>query len=155
MFLKELVELNRVAFHESFNDWEEAVRASCETLLADGSIEQAYVESVVNCVKEFGPYIVLAPNVAMPHAQQGGEGVNQSGIAFMKVEKPVEFQPGNPEKDARLFFTLASKDPDVHLDNMQKLAALLFNQDLIDDLLEAKTVEDLLAIDAKYSEEGE
>lgn len=153
MFLKELVELNRVAFYESFPDWEAAVRGSCKTLLDDGTVEEAYVDAVVNGVKKFGPYIVLAPDIAMPHAQEGAEGINETAIAFMKVEKPVEFEPGNPDRNARLFFTLASKDPDQHLENMGKLAEILGNEAMVADLLKAKNVEDLLAVDAKYSED--
>ncbi len=152
MIIREFVEAGHVAFHQSFVDWEEAVRASCETLKADGTIEQAYEDAVVNSVKKYGPYIVLAPNIAMPHAQQGAEGVLKTAIGFMKVEEPVSFEEGNPEKDARLFFTLASQNPDLHLENMGKLAELLGNEAIIEELLTAKSVEDLLAIDMKYDE---
>ncbi len=151
MLIKELVEKNRVSFHDSFPGWEEAVTASCETLLADGSIDSCYVDSVIDCVKEFGPYIVLAPNIAMPHSQKGAKGVHATAIAFMKVEQPVHFMDNNPEKDARLFFTLAAKDNDEHLSNMQQLAELLFMDGFIDDLLRAKTIAELLEIDQKYS----
>ena len=59
MFLRELVEKNRVCFHQSFSSWEEAVAASCQPLLDDGSIGPEYVDSVIACVKKYGPYIVL------------------------------------------------------------------------------------------------
>lgn len=150
MLLKELVEKNRVAFYEKFPTWEEAVVASCKTLLVDGSIEQSYVDSVVNCIKEFGPYIIIAPHIAIPHSQKGAVGVNDTAIAFMKVEEPVHFQENNPEKDARLFFTLAAIDNDKHFANMQKLAELLFIEGFVEDLLKAKTPQDLLDIDKKY-----
>lgn len=151
MLIKELVEKNRVSFHESFPDWENAVVASCETLLADGSIEKSYVDSVVNCIKEYGPYIVLAPDIAMPHSQKGAVGVHDTAIAFMKVEQPVHFEEGNPEKDARLFFTLAAIDNDQHFANMQKLAELLFMDGFVQDMLQAKSTDDLLKIDRKYT----
>lgn len=74
MFLKELAEKNRVCFHQKFSTWEEAVAASCQPLLEDGSIEKEYVESVIACVKKYGPYIVFAPKIAMPHSQEGASG---------------------------------------------------------------------------------
>lgn len=151
MLLKELADQNRVCFHQKFDTWEEAVAASCQPLLADGSIEQAYVDSVIACVKKYGPYIVFAPNIAMPHSQEGAVGVNDTAVSFMKVEEPVHFEEGNPEKDARLFFVLASKDHTMHMQNMEKLANMLLTADIMDALLEVKSVEYLLALDEKYS----
>lgn len=69
----------------------------------------------------------------------------------MKTEEPVHFEPGNPERDARLFFVLASKDHNVHVENMQKLALILLNQDFVKDLLKVSSVEELLILDEKYS----
>lgn len=151
MLIKELVEKNRICFHQSFDNWEDAIAASCQPLLADNSIEEVYITAIIECVKKYGAYIVLAPNIAMPHSQEGAEGVNDTAISFMKVEEPVHFEEENPEKDARLFFVLASIDHDVHLQNMEKLAMLLLNDDLVEELLMAKSVEDLMAIDEKYS----
>ncbi len=70
----------------------------------------------------------------------------------MKVEEPVHFDPEDPEKDARLFFVLASADHEKHLENMMRLSEMLMNEELVEELLEAKSKEDLLAIDKKYLE---
>jgi PTS system ascorbate-specific IIA component len=151
MFIKELVDLNRVSFKQGFSTWQEAIRASFETLLADKSIDETYIDSVIACVDKYGPYIVLAPDIAMPHAQENASGVFQNAIAFMKTEEPVHFEANNPDKDARLFFVLASKDHAIHLKNMEKLATVLLNQDFVKDLLKVNSVEGLLELDAKYS----
>ncbi len=66
--------------------------ASCQPLLDDGSIEQAYIDAVIGCVKKYGPYIVFAPNIAMPHSQEGAVGVNDTAVSFMKLEEPVHFE---------------------------------------------------------------
>lgn len=149
MFLQELVQKKRVCFHEKFNNWEEAIQASCEPLLKEHVVEQAYVDSVIGCVKKYGPYIVFAPNIAMPHSQEGAVGVHETAISFMKVEQPVHFEENNPDKDARLFFVLASVDHTKHMENMEKLATMLLQPGMIDALLEVKSEEDLLALDEK------
>jgi ascorbate PTS system EIIA or EIIAB component len=150
MFIEELVAKERVQFYEEFSSWEEAIMASFKPLLADGSITGAYVDSVIHCVTKYGPYIVFAPDIAMPHAQENAEGVRQNAISFMKVEKPVEFEKGNREKDARLFFSLASANHDIHLENMQKLAEILLKDGVIAALLEAHDADDLLAIEKRF-----
>ena len=152
MLLNELVENKLTCYEESFDDWRDAIRANGNPLKAQGYIEDEYLDAVIACVEKFGPYIVIIPNVAMPHSTEGAPGVLKTGIGFMKVEQPVHFDPSDPEKDARLFFMLASNDSDAHLQNMMKLADMLSNEDLVNDLLDVKNDEDLLAVAAKYNE---
>lgn len=148
--LKEFVETKHFKFAEEARDWKEAIRMSCEPLEADGTVEANYKEDIIKCVEKYGPYIVITPNVAMPHSQEGAEGVNKTAISFMRLEKPVSFEPGDPEKDAQLFFTLASCNPDQHLDNMSRLSEMLMNEDLIEALAKVSTPEDLLELQEKF-----
>ena len=148
--LREFVEKNHVRFAEEAKDWKDAIRMSCETLEADGTVEENYKEDIIACVEKYGPYIVISPNRAMPLAQAGARGVHKTEIAFMKLKKPVSFEPGNPEMEAQLFFTLASCNPDQHLDNMSRLSEMLCNEQLVAELAEAETTSDLLEIQKKY-----
>ncbi len=148
--LKEFVEKKHYKFAESAKDWKDAIRMSCESLEADGTIEANYKEDIIKCVEKYGPYIVIMPDVAMPHSQENAVGVNKTAIGFMKLEKPVSFDPEDPEKDATLFFTLASCNPDQHLENMARLAEMMSNEELMEELKKAKGPEDLLALQEKY-----
>lgn len=148
--LKEFVESKHYKFAESAKDWKEAIRMSCESLEADGTIEENYKEDIIKCVENYGPYIVIIPGVAMPHSQENAAGVHKTAIGFMKLEQPVSFDPEDPEKDATLFFTLASCNPEQHLDNMSKLAEMLSNEELVEELKKAKCPEDLLTLQEKY-----
>ncbi len=148
--LKEFVEQKHYKFAQKASDWKEAVRMSCESLEADGTVDDTYKEVIIECVEKYGPYIVIAPMVAMPHSQENAKGVAKTAIGFMKLEEPVSFDPEDPEKDAKVFFTLASCNSEQHLANMAKLADMLMNEDLMEELMDAKTPEDLLALQAKY-----
>jgi len=140
MFPK-LIETKRYSFHKGFKTWEEAVRAACEPLLADKTIEPEYPDAIISKVNELGPYIVIAPNICIPHAQEG-VGVNDTAICFMKTEEPVHFND-DPDYDAKLFFVLASVDNAVHLENLCELSELLSDEEIVEKLLAAKSVEDL------------
>lgn len=151
--LRDFVESKHYKFAEEAPDWREAIRMSCESLEADGTVEADYKDQIIACVEKYGPYIVIMPDVAMPHCQEGARGVHKTTIGFMKLEKPVSFDEGDPEKDARLFFTLASCNSDQHLENMTRLSAVLMNDDVVRELLDAKGPEDLLRIQEKYLDE--
>ena len=58
-----------VRFEKSAKDWEDAIRIATKDLLAGGYIKESYVDGIIDCVKEFGPYIVIAPDIALPHAR--------------------------------------------------------------------------------------
>ena len=143
---KEFVEKKHYSFHEGFDDWRDAVRAACAPLLADGIIEKEYPEIIIEKVEELGPYIVIAPNICIPHAERG-RGVNDTAMCFMKTEKPVSFDPNDPDKDARIFVVLAATDDEVHLNNLMALSETLSDEDIVAKVLEAKTPEDLLKIE--------
>ena len=144
--LKELVEKKRYSFHEGFDDWRDAVRAACQPLIADGSIKEIYPDEIIKKVEELGPYIVIAPNLCIPHAQEG-VGVNETAMCFMKTEKPVHFDPNDPEKDARVFVVLASTDNEIHLQNLALLVETMSDEEKFAKILEAKTAEDLVKIE--------
>ena len=142
---KELVEKNRYSFHEGFDTWQEAVRAACHPLLADGTIEPEYPEAIIAKVEELGPYIVIAPDICIPHAQEG-VGVNDTAVCFMKTERPVSFSDDG-EHDARLFFVLASTNNAIHLQNLSEMAETLSDEDFVARLLQAKSPEDLIKLE--------
>ena len=142
---KELVEKNRYSFHEGFDTWQEAVRAACQPLLADGTIEPEYPEAIIAKVEELGPYIVIAPDICIPHAQEG-VGVNDTAVCFMKTERPVSFSDDG-EHDARLFFVLASTNNAIHLQNLSEMAETLSDEDCVARLLQAKSPEDLIKLE--------
>lgn len=148
--LKELVEQNHYLFVEKIDTWQEAIRMSCKTLEQDNSVDSSYAEEIIACVTKYGPYIVLMPNVAMPHSTENANGVNKTAIAFMKVEEPVLFEDNGSNTSAQLFFTIASCDSEKHLQNMQKLCELLTNESLIEGLVQAKTPEELITLHNKY-----
>jgi PTS system ascorbate-specific IIA component len=139
--LKELIEKKRYSFYEGFNSWEEAVKAACAPLVADGAVLPEYVDSIISCVKEFGPYIVIAPNICIPHAQEG-KGVNETAICFMKSNNPVHFSE-DPEQDARLFFVLASTDNDKHMENLMALVELISDENVVEKMLKAQSIDDI------------
>ena len=103
--LKELIDKGYYSIHDGFDNWEDAVRASVQPLIDAGAVKPAYADSIVNSVKKFGPYIVIAPDIAIPHAEDK-PNVNETTICFMKSNTPVVFDPEDHEKDARLFFVL-------------------------------------------------
>lgn len=137
--------------------WQEAVRLSAESLVADGSVSADYYKQIVKCIEEFGPYVVFDHNVAMPHTTRDAEGAYKTGIGFMVSEKMIDFgvDEDGEKKEANLFFTLSAANNDEHMDNIAQLAQIFMNDDLLDALAAARTPEDILEAERKFPCEEE
>jgi PTS system ascorbate-specific IIA component len=131
-----------VRFEKGFSNWEDAIKVSSKGLLELGFIEESYVESMIDSVKEFGPYIVIAPNIAMPHARPEA-GSKKVGFAVMVCEEPVSFSD-KPEHQARLLVTLSCVNADTHLKMLQALVMVLGDDDKFKQILAAKTKQEII-----------
>src|SRR5699024_10692681 len=121
--------------------WEEAVRYGGNLLKSEGVIEQRYIDMMIQTVKELGPYIVIAPGIAMPHASSK-EGVNKIGISLITLKEPIKF--GNQENDpVSIVVTLATIDHTSHLRALSELVSYLGNDKFVSKILSASTVEEV------------
>src|SRR5699024_10993342 len=69
---------------------EEGITEQGNILLKEGVIESTYIEAMVDAYKKNGPYFVLAPHIAIPHARPE-DGVNEASVSLVRLEKPIEF----------------------------------------------------------------
>lgn len=63
-----LLSQDRVMVDYEADDWEDAVRQSGILLRDSGAVTDAYVDAMVENIKENGPYVVIWPGTALPHA---------------------------------------------------------------------------------------
>lgn len=139
--LNKIIEQELFSFHQKFDSWEEAIRAACQPLIDKKIIEPEYPQYIINNVHEFGPYIVIAPEICIPHAQEG-KGVNDTAVGFMNCEVPVDFGP-NSDYQPRLFFVLASTDNEKHLNNLSELVTLVESEEIVEAFIHARSKMDL------------
>lgn len=120
-------------------DWRSAIVAAGELLVEAGAAEERYVEAMVRVACELGPYIVVAPGVAMPHARPE-DGAKRTAISLVCLADPVEF--GNEENDpVETVIGLVAVDHDTHIEIMQELATLLDMPHFVASIQKAATPE--------------
>ena len=102
---------------------EDAILAAGNALVASGACSEAYVEAMLANYREFGPYFVIAPGMAMPHARPE-QGAKQAQLSFVRLRQPVVF--GHAENDpVRLVLGLSATGQDEHIALIQQLVTLL------------------------------
>ena len=140
--LKELI-ADRIKFVDKANSWEEAIRLSSRSLIDQDFIQESYLDAMIDGVNEFGPYMILADGVAMPHARPEN-GAIKTGFSFLKLKEGVLFP--NTEIPVTLFFTLSASDADSHIEAIMKLASILGDDDTLEQLTQITNKEEFLKI---------
>ena len=98
----------------------------------------------IDSVKEHGPYIVIAPNIALPHARPES-GSKKVGFSVLRLDKPVAFSDHDDHK-ARLLIALSCVDSTTHLEILQSIVTILSDEEKHNAIFNAKTTKEILDI---------
>lgn len=132
---------NIVTFHAEASDAEEAIRISGDLLMKGGYATKEYKEAMIASYKQNGPYFVIAPGIAIPHARPE-DGALASAVSFVQLATPVEFgsQPNDPVK---FIFGLSAADGEEHVRTIQKIVKFLKAENNMEQLNNIQTYEEL------------
>jgi mannitol/fructose-specific phosphotransferase system IIA component (Ntr-type) len=123
-------------------DWEAAVRIGGKLLLEAGICEERYLDAMVDAVRELGPYMVLAPGIALAHGRPE-DGVLKVGLSIINLSEPVEF--GNEANDpVYLVISFGGVDKDSHIKMLQELAGFLMDERNQNLLKTASSVDEVM-----------
>jgi len=153
MNLKEhLLSREAVKLQATASDWKEAVKIGTDLLEKAGTITPQYYKEILMSVEELGPYFLLAPGMAMPHARPEG-GVIDTSFALVTLKTPVNF--GDPDNDPiDILITLAAKDAATQNEEaIVQVVTLLDEEETVEKLRKAETMEDLRKIFAEMESE--
>lgn len=140
-----LRENNSILIAQNANSWEEAVKIGTDALVHSGAIENRYYDEIIKTTKEIGPYYMLMPGVAMPHSRPDA-GVIRDCFGITILNNPVKFGEEDHEY-AQVLLTLAATSSDAHAEvAIPQIMELLDDEENVDRLISAKTVEEVLAI---------
>ncbi|MGX4668587.1 PTS sugar transporter subunit IIA [Cerasibacillus sp. JNUCC 74] len=135
------LEKNLIKLGVEVNNAEEAITAAGQLLLDEELIEPSYIEAMKQAYQKNGPYFVLAPQIAIPHARPE-DGVNEAAVSLVQLKEPISF--GHAINDpVRLVFGLGAASSSDHLTLLRRLTTLLNDTSNIDQLLQATTVDDI------------
>jgi PTS system ascorbate-specific IIA component len=142
--LQEALSPASIGLNENLRDREATVRRSGELLTAGGRVEPEYTEAMLAALEKFGPYIVLAPGVALAHARPT-TAVHGVAFSVLTLDPPVAF--GHPENDpVRLVVGMAAPDDASHIEALRQLAELLGDDAPRKRLMAATTAQEVLAL---------
>ncbi|MFT0803129.1 BglG family transcription antiterminator [Bacillus swezeyi] len=147
--LNELLTKEKIQFISEAKSWQDAITLASQPLLNDHCITNDYINAMIDSVNKLGPYIVIAPKIALPHARPEA-GVIKLGMSFLQLKKGCTFSE-RAEHQVNLIFVLAAIDSETHLKALSQLSSLLSDQENVEKLLSAEMVDEVIEIIQKYS----
>ena len=128
-----------ITLRASVTSWREALELAGLGLENSHRATSQYTEAMVQAFEELGPYMVIAPGIALAHARPS-EAVLSTGLSLVTLSSPIPF--GSTANDpVSLVIGLCAVDHDSHIDLMAALSDLLMDVMKVNMLLQAENLE--------------
>jgi len=133
---------------DGVENWPQALEICARPLLASGTIVPDYVTAIVAQHQKLGPYYVLAPGLAMPHARPE-EGAKGLGLSLLKLSRGIDF--GAEDADpVDTIIMLAAPDKHSHIEMIAALAELFSSDEDMAQLHRANSLEEIKNIIQRF-----
>lgn len=116
------------------SDWERALYTTAEPLLKRGSIDESYVECIIDRLEEAGPYMFVTKDLILAHARPD-TGVKHLDLSIGIVPEGIRF---NEKKTARIIFLLVVEDQQKHMGILKDIRKALAKEQQVDELIKAE-----------------
>jgi mannitol operon transcriptional antiterminator len=150
--LTDVLTQSRIQVLHKVSDWRSALTIASAPLIEEKVITESYIDAMIANVEYYGPYIVIAPFLALGHALPS-DGVNALGVSVLKLEEDVYFE----DRPVSVVMILAPIDKRSHLGIMKDIMDLFNDSRFVSDLSDCKVPSDVyeLVLNQKKDAEGE
>jgi len=147
--LSDLITKDMIQILDNVADWEDAIKVASAPLLQAEIIKPDYIDAMIDNIKKIGPYVVMGPKVAIPHARPES-GVNQLGMSLLLLKQGVAFSEEGEER-VQIIIILAAIDNETHLKALAQLSTLLMEEENIEKMVNYTSKADIVDMIAQYS----
>ena len=138
-----------IKLKEECNDWKEVVFKGVGLLEENGFVNEIYKKKIIENFYEFGPYMVIAPEIVLLHARPE-DGVIKTGLSILTLKNPINF--GSELNDpVKLVFSFCSIDNKDHMVLLSNLMKLLMSNDDVENLINENNIENVKKIIEKFN----
>ena len=127
--IKEVLNERVVQTDVECGSWRECVKACGNLLVAEGSIEPPFIDSMIETVEELGPYMILMPKVAFFHGRPSAD-VHRACLSLVTLKNSVRFEEFE-NQEICCAFGFGAVGNDSHVTMLMHVAKLLQDGDFV------------------------
>jgi mannitol operon transcriptional antiterminator len=147
--LEDLLKKKHIQVVQKVSGWREAIQLAAEPLIKNGSITEEYIQAMISTLLKMGPYVVVSPKVAVPHARPE-DGVNKIGMSLLKLQQSVPFTDKGTH-EVKIIIVLAAIDGDTHLKALSQLTNMLSDKKANSQILKMESPERIFDLITTFS----
>ena len=136
--IQDILEDHKIQITSKKMDWKDSIRFGAKPLLDEESITEQYIGEMIHNVEEYGPYIVIAPHMALAHARPE-DGAKKLDLSLTIFKNPISFGESDDQK-VSVMFCLSAIDSFSHLNIMKSLVNLIRATNKIEELSNAMDI---------------
>jgi len=144
-FTDYIVKENAVICALDVNNWEDAIIKGGQVLVEKGAATTEYLETIVKKCKDNGPYIVIAPGIAMPHARPE-EGALALGYGIVTLKNPVTFKDPDNDPVELLIFMAAPTVKEHNEEAVSQIADLCDDEEAMKQIIKASSADEIINV---------
>ena len=142
--VKSLFDISRIELDVEVSDWKDAIIKVGEKLLWEEMITPNYIHHMINLVLKNGPYMVIAPHIALVHASPN-DGVKRPGVSIVRLKEPVNF--GKEEFDPiQVIVCCAIEDSPQYINALMKVMSIIKHPHFIKKVMSAKCPQEIIEL---------
>ncbi len=142
--LRDLLTKDTILLNVKARDWENVTDIAGKMLLDTDAIEPHYIEAMKDTIRQLGPYVVIAPGIALLHSRPVND-VKRICMSLVTLDPPIKF--GHPNNDpVKIVVALGGVDENSHMDALMEIANILSEEENITKIIAATTVEDIFIL---------
>ncbi len=143
---KALIENNSISLQCKAKDWKDAIKIGTNLLEKSGAITEEYYQAIIENTKKYGPYYIIIPGVAMPHARPES-GVKKDSFSLVTLKEPVIFEVDGVKEEVCILIIFAATSTENHNEfGIVQIADLFEKEDNIEKIKLAKCTEEILSL---------
>ncbi|WP_040397824.1 PTS sugar transporter subunit IIA [Anaerococcus senegalensis] len=118
-------------FDIEVKDWKEAILETGRLLEISGYANEDYKYNIIKDVKNYGSYIMISPNVVIPHTRPEN-GALKIGCSIITIKNDIYFDD-NKQDSIKVLIGFTAIDNKNHLDMLKKIINII-EKGLVDKL---------------------
>lgn len=143
-----MLSTSRIQLVDNIENWEQAIDLVCKPVIESGDITSEYQQAIITSTKDIGPYYVLGPQIAMPHARPE-EGVINNALSLLVVKNGVSFYSSENDP-VKIILLLAANNSNQHIELITKISEFFCSEDDINTVISSSNKDQIISVLSKY-----
>lgn len=144
-FTEYIIENKAVISGLDAKDWKEAILKGGRVLADRGVCTEGYLQTIIKKCEDNGPYIVIAPGIAMPHARPE-EGALKLGYGIVTLKNPVSFKDPDNDPISLLIYMAAPSVKEHNEEAVSQIADICDEEDIVNAIIKAGSDDEIITI---------